>query len=295
MTAGQTDLTAVRMTGKNGLRTVLHEAVQGTHIGGVRHADTDARLVPLIEGAGSESGVLIVTQVRVIHTGELQAQTLEVQRVVAVNQARPAARLKGVVHPLNGQGYTRAFLNHLRGARLPQVTRRVLEHWREIAIRAGHKHAGEVHERVERLQQWAHTVHVGEVITRVHHQIRLQGSQRVHEVNLLLLARNHVHIRNMQNPKVGAPGGQHRQGLGAELKIIQLNKVPIRRRGGPQGCSGGYRPRYLLQERGGAACAGDRHGDAGVDSVFTHYQSPFRLQLVSCDSSCTTESYRWGW
>ena len=38
----------------------------------------------------------------------------------------------------------------------------------------------------------------------------------------------------MQNPEVGATGGQHRQGLGAELKIIQLNKVPIRRRGGPQ-------------------------------------------------------------
>ena len=119
---------------------------------------------------------------------------------------------------------------------------------------------------------------MGEVIARVHHQIRLQGSQRVHEINLLLLARNHVHIRNMQNPKVGAPGGQHRQGLGAELKIVQLNKVPIRRRGGPQGCSGGYRPRYLLQERGGAACAGDRHGDAGVDCVFTHHQSPFKPQ-----------------
>ena len=85
MTAGQTDLTAVRMTGKNGLRTVLHEAVQGTHIRGVRHADTDARLLPLIEGTGSESGVLIVTQVRVIHTGELQAQTLEVQRIVAID------------------------------------------------------------------------------------------------------------------------------------------------------------------------------------------------------------------
>ncbi len=108
--------------------------------------------MPLIESAGGESGVLIVTQVRVIHAGELQAQTLEVQCVVAVNQARPAARLEGVVHPLNGQGYTRAFLNHLRGARLPQVTCRVLEHWREIAIRAGHKYAGEVHERVERLQ-----------------------------------------------------------------------------------------------------------------------------------------------
>ena len=122
------------MTGKNSLRTVLHEAVQGTHIGGVRHADTDARLLPLIEGAGGEAGVLIVTQVRVIHTGEFQAQTLEVQRVVAVDQARPAARLEGVVHPLNGQSYTRAFLNHLRGARLPQVTCRVLENRREIAI-----------------------------------------------------------------------------------------------------------------------------------------------------------------
>ena len=78
MTAGQADLTAVRMTGKNSLRAVLHEAVQGTHVGGVRHTDTDARLLALIEGAGGESGVLIVAQVWVIHTGELQAQTLEV-------------------------------------------------------------------------------------------------------------------------------------------------------------------------------------------------------------------------
>ena len=85
MTAGQADLTAVRMAGKNSLRTVLDEAVQGAHVGGVRHADTDARLVPLIEGAGSESGVLIVTQVRVIHTGEFQAQTLEIQRIVAID------------------------------------------------------------------------------------------------------------------------------------------------------------------------------------------------------------------
>ena len=152
MTAGQADLTAVRMTGKNSLRTVLHEAVQGTHIGGVRHADTDARLLTLIEGAGGESGVLIVTQVRVIHTGELQTQTLKVQRIVAVDQARPAARLERLVHPLNGQCYTRALLNHLRGARLPQVACRVLENRREIAIRAGHKYAGEVHERVECLQ-----------------------------------------------------------------------------------------------------------------------------------------------
>ena len=57
---------------------LLHEAVQGTHVGGVRHADTDARLLTLIEGAGREAGVLIVAQVRVIHTGELQAQTLKV-------------------------------------------------------------------------------------------------------------------------------------------------------------------------------------------------------------------------
>ena len=85
MTAGQADLTAVRMTGKNSLRTVLHEAMQSTHIGGVRHADTDARLSTLVKGAGGESGVLIVTQMRVIHTGELQAQTLEVQRIVAID------------------------------------------------------------------------------------------------------------------------------------------------------------------------------------------------------------------
>ena len=183
------------------------------------------------------------------------------------------------MHPLNGQGYARAFLNHLRGARLPQVACRVLKNWREIAIGAGHKHTGEVHERVERLQQRTHTVHVGEVITRVHDQVRLECGQRVHEVGLLPLPRNHVHVRDVQNPEVGATGGQHRQGLGAELKIVQLNKVPVCRRGGPQSCSGGYRPRNLLQERGGAACAGDRHGDAGVDCVFTHHQSPFKPQL----------------
>ena len=140
------------MTGKDGLCAVLHKTVQGAHVGGVGHADAHARFIALIEGTGSKPGVLIVAQVRIVHAREFQPQTVQFQRVVAVHQAGPAARFESLVHLLDGQGHTRALLNHLRGARLPQIACRVLENGGEIAIRAGHKHAGEIHERVERLQ-----------------------------------------------------------------------------------------------------------------------------------------------
>ena len=212
----------------------------------------------------------IVTQMRIIHPRKFQAQPAQRDAVVPVNKPRPAARLKSIMHTLNRKRHTRTFLNFLRRARLPQIPCRILQHRSKIAVRARHENPRKIQERVKRLQERVKPTHMREVIARIHHQIRVQSRQRMHELGLRPLPRNHVHIRNMQNPKVWRPHRKHRESFLAHLKIIQFDEAPIRRRGGSQSKPCSRKLHHTLCEVRTTCRFRSRHGCAGTGCVLTH-------------------------
>ena len=126
-----------------------------------------------------------------------------------------------------------------------------------------------------------------EVIARIHHQIRFQARQRMHELGLRPLPRNHMHIRDMQNPKVWRPHRKHRESFLAHLKIIQFDEAPIRRRGGSQSKPRSRKLHHTLCEVRTTCRFRSRHGCAGTGCVLTHrvpfFSTPSYLPLTFVD------------
>jgi hypothetical protein len=109
----------------------------------------------------------------IINTGEIEPNVVQDQGIPAVGQARPAGAVEGAEQLAERQ--LRRFPRNLRGS--GEVRERAFQHRAVVVIGAGHIHAGEPEQRLQRGQQRRDRFGVAEVVTGVDHQIRFQFGQ----------------------------------------------------------------------------------------------------------------------
>ena len=99
-----------------------------------------------------------------------------------------------------------------------------------IIIGAEYEDAGPGEQRAERAQGIGHGLLIGKVIAGIDHEVWIQRIEGGDPIDLGLLARDHVQVRNMQQAELffAAQGafGQERKGKFLELEFVELAKAP---------------------------------------------------------------------
>lgn len=198
---GDAQLAAVRVAGQDQGVAVGREGVQGAQVRGVDHADGEV-------GAGFRAaldlGVAVALDVRVVQARERDLRALQLEPAPGVRQVQPARLVEGVAHRL-----PRVVHDADRGLvaveavlaldLLQEVAAWVAQLGPVVVVGAEDVHPRELHQRPERVQHLGHRLRVGEVVARVHHEVRAQARQRLEPGALLALAAHHVDVGHLED------------------------------------------------------------------------------------------------
>ena len=166
---------------------------------------------------------------RVVHTGDGEAHAGGLELEPGVRGVVPAALDKRGAHALPRQVHVRGF-----PLRPGEVLQRVDRPRRPVVVGAEDEGARPVEQRAERVEHPRHPGLVGEVVAGVDHQVRLERVQPGDERHLLALPRNHVQVRDVEDPERVAPpespGCKQRQLDLSELEVVAFGVGPRSRR-----------------------------------------------------------------
>ena len=127
-----------------------------------------------------------------------------------VFEVGPATVAQTADQLLHGQaGAERA---HLR-VTLGEVARGVLEHRAEVVVRPEHEGTRPLEQGFHRPQQRRHRVDMGEVVTGVDDEVRVEVGQRAHPLDLLGLPRREVQVRDLEDTHRCAARREGRHGI----------------------------------------------------------------------------------
>src|SRR5690606_32488239 len=185
--------------------TVGDHRVQHPTVRGVGHGNGDVDLA-LVDRAG-DLGVPVGVQVGVVGAAEADPQAVDLQRGPDVGEVLPAGLFERPAQVLPGQRLLVRFGGALR---LGQVAQRVLEAGAVVVVGAPDVDAGQVQQRVQRVQDGLDGVDVGEVVPGVDHQVGFQGGEPPDPVLLLPLAGGEVQVGDVQHPDRYGVRRQHR-------------------------------------------------------------------------------------
>ena len=176
-------------------------------------------------GRAGDFGVIIQVVVRIVHPSHGEADIAYLELVTGLIAVVPTVLHEGRTHAAPGKVqvgglalFAQQVLEGIDRLRCP------------VVIGAEDEEAGAGQQRTESAQRIGYGLLIGEIIAGVDYEVRLQGVEGGDPGNLGLLARDHVQIRKVEQPKfrlaTQSALGQERERIFLELEFGQFAIAP---------------------------------------------------------------------